>query len=87
MSTLDLIKAIKTFTKGSTGGPDGLQPQHLLDLTGASAGEGGALPIQTLTNFANQVLANETPETVRPFFWSIYHCSQKRRMAEFVLLL
>ena len=69
VSTLDLIKAIKTFPRGSAGGPDGLRPQHLLDLMGSSAGEAGALHIQALTNFANQVLANETPEIVCPFFF------------------
>jgi hypothetical protein len=34
----DLLATIKTFVPGSAGGPDGLRPQHLKDMTGASAG-------------------------------------------------
>ena len=32
-----MVKAIRSFPNGSAGGPDGLSPQHLKDLTGASA--------------------------------------------------
>ena len=33
-------RAIVSFPNGSAGGPDGLSPQHLKDLTGPSANEG-----------------------------------------------
>ena len=62
-------QVIRSFPNGSAGGPDGLRPQHLCDLTGSSAGEGGTLLIQALTRFVNHVLAYGTPEQVRPFFF------------------
>ena len=68
-------QVIRCFPNGSAGGPDGLRPQHLCDLTGTSAGEGGILLIQALTCFVNHVLAYGTPEHVKPFFFgaSIQH--------------
>ena len=65
----DIMKAIRSFPKGSSGGPDGLRPQHLCDLTGPSAGEGGVLLLQALSDFANFVLSGNTPMQVRPFFF------------------
>ena len=37
----DVRRAIASFPNGSAGGPDGLRLQHLKDLTGAAAHEGG----------------------------------------------
>ena len=65
----DIIKAIHSFPKESSGGPDGLRPQHLCDLTGPSAGEGGALMLHALSDFANFILSGNTPMQVRPFFF------------------
>ena len=62
-------QVIRCFPNGSAGGPDGLRPQHLCDLTGTSAGKGGILLIQALTCFVNHVLAYGTPEHVKPFFF------------------
>ena len=50
----DNIRAIRSFPSGSSGGPDGLRPQHLRDLTSASAERGGKELIQALTSFTNQ---------------------------------
>ena len=56
----DLVKAIRSFPKGSAGGPDGLRPQHLVDLTSSSAGHEGELFLHALTTFTNLVLAGDT---------------------------
>ena len=69
VSAQDIIKALKSFPKGSAGGPDGLRPHHLQDLTGATAGEGGVLLVQGLTSFVNHVLLNKTPPEISPFFF------------------
>ena len=69
MSAQDVIKALKSFPKGSAGGPDGLRPYHLQDPTGATAGEGGVLLVQGLTSFVNHVLSNKTPPEISPFFF------------------
>ena len=37
----DVVQAIQSFPKSSAGGPDGVCPQHLQDMVGASAGAGG----------------------------------------------
>ena len=41
LSEKEVLKAIRTFPCGSAGGPDGLRPQHLKDLTSESAERGG----------------------------------------------
>ena len=37
----EIINTIRSFPNGTAGGPDGLRPQHLKDLTGATT-NGGA---------------------------------------------
>ena len=41
IDTQIIMRVISFFPKGSGGGPDGLLPQHLKDLTSPSAGDGG----------------------------------------------
>ena len=64
-----MFQAVRSFPNGSAGGPDGLRPQHLRNLTGPSAGVGGPLLLRALTRFTNLILAGKTPETVRPLFF------------------
>ena len=65
----DVRRAIVSFPNGSAGGPDGLRPQHLKDLTGPSANEGGSLLLRTLTSLVTLILRDKTPEQIRPFFF------------------
>ena len=51
VSAEEVDKAIRSFPCASAAGPDGLRPQHLEDMTGAAAGEGGRLLLQALTIF------------------------------------
>ena len=48
-----ITKAISSFPRGSAGGPDGLLPQHLHDLTHWSAGAGGSSLLHALMAFSN----------------------------------
>ena len=57
------------FPRGSAGGPDGLRPQHLLDLTSASAEHGGRELLRSLTSFTNFVLEGNVPPFVQPIFF------------------
>ena len=41
VSEREMFQAIRSFPRGSAGGPDGLRPQHLVDMTSMSAGGGG----------------------------------------------
>ena len=64
----DVKKAIMSFPAGSAGGPDGLRPQHLKDLIGPSANEGGAIPLRALTSLVTLILKGKTPSQLRPYF-------------------
>ena len=47
----DVFHAIRSFSRGSAGGSDRIRPQHLLDLTCASAKRGGRILLSALTSF------------------------------------
>ena len=64
----DILAAVKSFVPGSAGGPDGLRPQHLKDLTSASAGDAGQRLLTRLTDFANLCLSGRVPAGIQPVF-------------------
>jgi len=61
-----VYQGMRSFAPGSAGGPDGLRPQHLMDLLGG--GEEGDLLLQ-LTRFVNLVLAGGVPNLLREHFF------------------
>ena len=61
--------AIRSFPCGSAGGPDGLTPQHLKDMTGAPAGEEGSVLLSALASFVHFVLKGDVLKEVRPLFF------------------
>jgi hypothetical protein len=61
---LHVIKAIRSFPAGSAGGPDGITPQHIKDLTMQVPGTSNEL-ISALTDFVNLLLNGELPEYIR----------------------
>ena len=76
----DIRQAIRSFPKGSAGGPDCLRPQHLLDLTSSTAGPGGVSLLRSLTAFTNLVLSGNTPViVVRPFLFGASLVALKKR--------
>ena len=64
-----VIRAIQSYPKGSTGGTDGLCPQHLRDMISPAAGEGRTLLLRALVKFTNLVLTGNIPDVVRPLFF------------------
>ena len=60
-------KAIFSFPAGSSGGPDGLSPQHLKDLVVAEGVSSGLLT--ALTALVNILTEGQIPEEIRPFFF------------------
>ncbi|PZC76726.1 hypothetical protein B5X24_HaOG204170 [Helicoverpa armigera] len=57
ITAIQLRSAVNSFRSGSAGGLDGLTPQHLKDLTSASAGEADTLPNYYIkTIFSNLLL-------------------------------
>ena len=65
----EIMQAIRSFPCGSAGGPDGLRPQHLVDLTSASAERGGRELISALSSFIHHVLEGHTPSSIQPVFF------------------
>ena len=67
----EVASAIRSFPRGSAGGPDGIHPQHLLDLTSTSAELGGKNLLRVLTALTNLILQGDVPQSVKPvFFWA-----------------
>ena len=62
--------AIDSFPNGSAGGPDKLQPQHLKDMLSSSFKSSDSPMLAALVGFCFLVMQGDTPEKVRPFFFS-----------------
>jgi len=60
----EISKAVRTFPAGSSGGPDGLRPQHLLELVGCL--EAGPALLTSLTSFTNMLLEGRCSPDVAP---------------------
>src|SRR6218665_466487 len=56
--------AIRSFPSGSAGGPDGLRPQHLLELVNHR--ETSSALLEEMTGFTNILLCGACPVEVRP---------------------
>ena len=67
VSSTDVRKAIKSFPCGSAGGPDGLKPQHLKDLTTNITSSDVFLAL--ITDFINFLLSGRCPNNVRPLLF------------------
>ncbi len=63
----DVLAAISSFPAGSAGGPDGVRPQHLRDLT--SNKETGPALVKSLTAFINHLMMGKCPSSVTPIFF------------------
>ena len=63
----DIKRAVMSFPAGSSGGPDGLRPQHLKDLLNCR--EAGPDLLTALTAFINVTLAGRCPADVAPIFF------------------
>ena len=63
------MQAIRSFPCNSAGGPDGLRPQHLVDLTSASAERGGRELLTALSSFILHILEGNTPSSIQPILF------------------
>ena len=69
IDTEAILKSIVSFPNGSGGGPDGLLPQHLTDLTGPTAGDGGVSLLTSLVGLVTLILEGKVPSAIRPLFF------------------
>ena len=58
----DIANAIRSFPSGSSTGPDGLRPQHLLDMV--TCNQGGQQLITAITAFVNLLLNGKCPPAI-----------------------
>ena len=66
----DIRKAIRSFKKGAAGGPDGLLPQHLIDMTGEALGETSEALLDALVDFYNLIVfPGKIPSQILPTFY------------------
>jgi hypothetical protein len=61
---IDVAAAIRSFPAGSSGGPDGIRPQHLRDLI--SNKETGQSLVTALTGLMNILMKGQCPPSVTP---------------------
>lgn len=62
-----VLKAIQTFPAGSSGGPDGIRPQHILDLVNCR--ESGPALVKSITAFVNCLLDGKCNPAVMPILF------------------
>ena len=65
----EVTKAIFSFPPGSGGGPDGLRPQHLKDLTSKATGTAGTGLLTSLANLVNKIFSGSVPTEVLPILF------------------
>ena len=56
VSSHEVVRAIRSFPNGSSGGPDGLRPQHLKDMIGPGSGEGCVALVKALASFVSLII-------------------------------
>ena len=69
VSEKEIVRAITSFPNDSAGGPDGLRPQHLKDVTGPITNGGAQALISALSRFVTVVLQGKIPMSICPFFF------------------
>ena len=63
-------KAIRSFSNGAAGGPDGLTPQHIKDLTSKELGFAGSNLLDKLVDFLNHIaIPGKVPDEICPIFY------------------
>ena len=61
----DVLSAVRSFPTGSSGGPDSIRPQHIIDLLGSADIKPFLLTANTA--FVNHLLQGHCPTEVMPF--------------------
>jgi len=67
VSADEVLKAVSSFPTGSSGGLDGLSPQHLKSLVNCR--QGGSALLNQVTIFVNMLLAGSCPPEVAKIFF------------------
>ena len=66
-SETEVLRAIRSFPAGSSGGPDGIRPQHIIDLVNCR--EAGTGLLRAVTGFMNSLLDGHCHPAVQPILF------------------
>ena len=66
VTSATVSQVIKSFPSGSSGGPDGLTPQHIRDMT---RDETNSLLVEVITDFVNQLLSGISDQLINNIFY------------------
>lgn len=69
VDSVKVQNGIQSFLAGSSGGIDGLRPQHMKDLISYSSGEAGQKCLTSITELCNLLLRGELNQETCPFFY------------------
>ena len=70
VSEQEVKHAVKSFPPGSASGPDGLRPQHIVDLV--SSGDNGPPLLTVITAFVNMLLKDQCATKVISFLFGVH---------------
>ena len=84
VSEREVMQAIRSFPAGSSGGPDGVRPQHALDLV--SCRETGPALLSAITGLVNALLNGKCNPAVTPIIFGGQLMALEKSPAEFARL-
>lgn len=79
VSTTEVVNALGSFHNGSAAGLDGLRPQHLKELTSASAGSNAVKLVESLTKLCNFLLRGMVHPQVCPYLYGASVCALEKK--------
>ena len=79
MEPKTVLNNIRSFQNGSSGGIDGLRPQHLKDLTAPANGIAGRDLLEALTKLGNLMLTGGVPEAVLEILYGAHLCAISKK--------
>lgn len=79
VSSTEVRKSIFAFATGSSGGMDGIKPQHLKDLIGKETGDHGEKVLECLSGFSDFCLNGEVPTHVTHLLYGATLCGLNKK--------
>ena len=70
LSADDVLKALRSFKPGSSGGADGLRPGHLLDLTSSCTADAGVRLTESIVKLCDRLANGHIPPHARDLLFS-----------------
>lgn len=74
----DVRKSINSFYNGSSGGADGITPQHLKDLIAISNGDSGNKLINSITSLSNLMLRGKIQSSICEIMFGARLCALQK---------